>query len=264
VAPAGPDAVQGFSLVMGYDCAQLAAVEAFDITDTILEAVSTEFIGVHADNDAAAYDVGCSLVLGVLLDAVPPFEGQVIPGLPMPQALGLLSFQIRTAVACDATLTVKAADGKRGRGNTPVFNLVSIDNYAYPASLRPFSVCATREARFYRGDCNFSLRQPFTYLVDPVEIADAAAVISSLFRTSIFRFNPPCRDACDANDDGRIDLADAVGILYFLFVPGTPLLPPPYPGFDGAAWPSIVRVGPGVDPTEDPLDCVAGTDCAIE
>ena len=51
-----------------------------------------------------------------------------------------------------------------------------------------------------------------------------------------------CRDAADANDDGKVDIADAVKILAHLFAGAGPL-PPPFPGC-------------GVDPSSDNMvDC---------
>jgi hypothetical protein len=53
---------------------------------------------------------------------------------------------------------------------------------------------------------------------------------------------PPCRDAADANDDGKIDISDPIRILRHLFQGGEPPAPP-FPG-------------PGPDPTADDLgDC---------
>ena len=34
--------------------------------------------------------------------------------------------------------------------------------------------------------------------------------------TGASKYTPPCRDACDCNDDGTLDLADTVCILQFL------------------------------------------------
>ena len=66
-----------------------------------------------------------------------------------------------------------------------------------------------------------------------VDIADAIGLLGVLFTPGS---NPlACEDAGDANDDGSVDVADAISILGFLFTPGTPPLPEPFPnpGFDG-------------------------------
>jgi len=63
-----------------------------------------------------------------------------------------------------------------------------------------------------------------------VDLADAVAVLSYLFRFDTV-FN--CLDAADSNDDGFIDIGDAILILAFLFTEGEPPLPPfPSCGFD--------------------------------
>ena len=41
--------------------------------------------------------------------------------------------------------------------------------------------------------------------------------MSYLFLTGSWKFAPPCLDACDSNDDGRVDLADAVYLLRYPF-----------------------------------------------
>ena len=53
---------------------------------------------------------------------------------------------------------------------------------------------------------------------------------------------PACRDACDANDDGRLDISDPIYTLLHLFTGSAPP-PAPYPS-------------PGPDPTFlDGIDC---------
>jgi hypothetical protein len=244
---------QGFSLGFSFDCAAVRVGESLDITDTILDALEVDFVAVQADNSGDDGD-GCSLVISVLVDSVPPFEGGVIPGLSARQPVGAIEVGLREGTECGSEHEIIAEDGVNGTGRVPVFNLIAVDNLPYSAAVRPIAIRAVEVERFFRGDCNFTRRSRG---LDPVEIADAAAVISFLFRTGIFRFDPPCVDACDSNDDGRVDLADALAILEFLFVPGSEFLPAPGPGFDL----SIQRIGPGVDPTPDPLDCAAGSDC---
>jgi hypothetical protein len=70
-----------------------------------------------------------------------------------------------------------------------------------------------------------------------VELSDAIRLLDYLFR----RGDPlSCEDAADANDDGRVGVTDAVVILKRLYDGGA--LPPPFPV-------------PGVDPTPDRLVC---------
>ncbi len=72
-----------------------------------------------------------------------------------------------------------------------------------------------------------------------IDIADAVKVLAYLFGGGA---TLACRDAADANDDGKVDIADAVKILAHLFAGAGPL-PPPFPGC-------------GVDPSSDNMvDC---------
>jgi hypothetical protein len=73
-------------------------------------------------------------------------------------------------------------------------------------------------------------------------------MISFLFPGPSGPFAPPCLSSCDANDDGRVDFADAIYVLRFLFRSGEA---PPSPG--------PFQAGP--DPTSDSLDCKAGSIC---
>ena len=73
-----------------------------------------------------------------------------------------------------------------------------------------------------------------------VNIADAIVILGVLFGGSVPV--PSCVDKLDVNDDGAANIADAVYLLGFLFTGGNP--PPlPYP-----------LAGP--DPTPDALDCL--------
>jgi len=71
-----------------------------------------------------------------------------------------------------------------------------------------------------------------------VDVSDAVSVLSCLF---LGRFCPGCLDAGDCNDDGRIDTSDAVCLLSCVF--GTGICPAaPFPGC-------------GADATGDGLGC---------
>src|SRR5262245_13459074 len=103
---------------------------------------------------------------------------------------------------------------------------------------------------FYRGDCNLSAESDGT----AVDIADAAALVSYLFGESGGPpFVPPCMDACDANDDGVVDMSDPLYVINFIFRLG-PFPPPPGPGLlkDETG---VHLTPPGADTTEDQLGC---------
>jgi hypothetical protein len=83
--------------------------------------------------------------------------------------------------------------------------------------------------RFIRGDANLSQR---------VNIADPAATLRYVFIATPASF---CPDAADANDDGHVNIADAIYSLDFLFRGGA-VPPAPFPE-------------PNLDPTSDSLSC---------
>jgi hypothetical protein len=80
---------------------------------------------------------------------------------------------------------------------------------------------------FSRGDANAS---------GVIGIDDPFRLLEYLFLTGSL----PCKKSADANDDGRVNLSDAIVTLLHLF--GGRTLPPPFGGC-------------GVDPTTDDLDC---------
>ncbi len=71
-----------------------------------------------------------------------------------------------------------------------------------------------------------------------VNITDALTILNVLFNAEL---DIRCGKAMDANDDGDVNVSDAVWVLNFLFASGRPILPP-YPE-------------PGIDPTPDALPC---------
>ena len=79
---------------------------------------------------------------------------------------------------------------------------------------------------FIRGDVNLDAR---------VGIADAVQLVDALFGAGRL----DCPDAADADDDGSVNVTDALSILAFLFQGGA--MPAPWPGC-------------GLDPTLD-LSC---------
>ena len=252
------DHIQGFSMALTFCCDAVLAREAIDTEGTILEAIGAEFISIQVDNPSgplADQDPECEIIIGVLVDALPPFDGQTIPPLPKFQRIGCVKFDIRDEPAlCGKCCDVKFQDGAKGRGKVPIKNLVSVENKSVSPQTMDCEICIVDKERFFRGDCNMMPGMPMGPM--SVDIADAAAVVSFLFLTGTWKFNPMCLDACDCNDDGRVDLADAVCILQYLFQFGR-FPPAPGPGIDMNGNPAP----DGPDPTEDKLDCEGGNQC---
>lgn len=93
------------------------------------------------------------------------------------------------------------------------------------------SVLYNRTQAFLRGDLDGN---------SALEITDVIVLLDQLFASAPPN---PCEDVGDANDDGSVDVADAVALLAYLFIPGAAIIPSPFPDC-------------GTDPTFDALDCV--------
>jgi hypothetical protein len=78
-----------------------------------------------------------------------------------------------------------------------------------------------------------------------VDISDAVFSLGALF---LGDGDPDCEDACDANDDGTVDISDAIATLGALFL-GNGTIPPP--GVNEC----------GVDPTDDEIGCTTFGEC---
>lgn len=232
-------AVQGLSMSVTYDCDLSADPATFDTSGGALDAASADFVNIDIDNNLRSQDGdSCEFIVGVLVDAADPFDGRMLPATGAFQRLFSLDFEISIDALCDTCLQIRFQDGLDGNGTPPTKNLISTNFASEKPDFLNCEVCVEGEKEFIRGDCNFSGE-----FVMGVDIADAAAMVGFFFLQGASRFDAPCEDACDANDDGRLDVADVVYILEYMFIPNMPA--PPAPG------PEL----PGVDPTPDSLGC---------
>jgi len=240
----GSDRIQALSMAICFNPRYVHCLEdTFSLDGTITEAVGAEFIQHHCENDDQDGDPG-ELVVGILIDALPPFDGQTLPPTRDLLKVASIDFAITPDAPCDQCNEIEFCAAADGRGDVWIRNLITVNYQSRKPDFFNCNICVEARPVFLRGDCNFSgatTRHGLT-------ISDPAAVVSFLFYRDSSRFYPPCLDSCDANDDGLVDLADAVFVLRFLFLNGEP---PPPPGPDT----------PGPDPTPDRLDCQAGSDC---
>lgn len=86
---------------------------------------------------------------------------------------------------------------------------------------------------FRRGDCSTD---------GAYGLGDPVSLLGHLFPNGGTPTALACLDACDANDDELLDVADVIDMLTALYVAGTGPLPAPYPGC-------------GPDPTSGALEC---------
>jgi len=214
--------IQGFQLAVCFDCN--LALGDFSIEGSIADEVGAEFVNYSTGN--------CELVAGILLDALPPFDGQTVPQTTGgdPLLIGCIDVTIADDDGlCDTCLDVSFCNGATGAGDVPIENIMVIDFGSFQDI--PFTNCCVYVdpvPTFKRADCNDD---------DKCDLADSATILGQQF----FGLEVPCKDACDVNDDGKINLADSVYLLNYLFKFGDA---PPPPGEET-----------GPDPTDDGLDC---------
>ena len=231
--PEQNDHLQGFSMVFCYDCRLNCIEESFRIPpEAITSVVSADFIEFQCDNDPADGD-GCEMLLAVLVETLPPFRGDTLPPTTLPLMVGSVQFEIDSRVRCGDELPIEFCDDVNVRGRVPLKNLYAAANQSLAAQTVDSRVSIDAAALFQRGDCNSDNR---------VNISDPISVVMATVMVDVFAFVPTCEDACDGNDDGVLDLGDAVYLLQWLFRRG-PIPPPPGPFIFGR------------DPTEDTLEC---------
>ncbi len=224
-------------MALSFDCQLQCVEESFRVPDdTIVAAIDAEFVTFQCDNDPDDGD-GCEMVVGILVDTLPPFDGRTLPASDIPLKVACVDMEITPEAKCGSCFDVRFEAGVDGEGVVPVKNIVSVENGGFLAESVDCQVCVNRPApaEFIRGDCNAS---------NAVDIADTTTLISFLFAAGTWKPVPPCVDACDANDDGRIDIADAQALLSYVTSRSDVPLPPPGP------------VTPGTDTTADKLECV--------
>lgn len=246
-APGSKDRIQGFSMAVQYSCDLDARENTFSLDGGELEGLKPEFVHLQVDNAPTKLDKdGCEFTLGVLIDAKSPFDSRTLPTTTKLKRLFTMEFEIENDADCGKDYWVKFMDGLNGNGSTDVHNRVSVAFFSQVPQLMNGTITVDGSSdKFVRGDCNLSSTNKVS-----VDIADAAAMVGYFFLTGENKFNAPCDDACDANDDGRLDASDVVYLLNYLFIPKSPK--PPTPGPTNA----------GTDPTNDNLGCDGGkNDC---
>jgi len=218
---------QGFSMALRYDG------EGFLIREGNVEGLVTEgadFVSVLSDPGEG------TLVIGLLMDSEPPFNGKRIPVLNEPQAVLNLVFDVAESLAHGEYEFSFASEGLRS-GSAWIYNTYAAGDESFRVTdLRNGKVTISSKPQgglplFVRGDANQDLE---------IDLADPVTILQSLYGGADL---PPCLDACDANDDGKIDVADPIYLLAYTFADGPR---PPIPFGE-----------PGLDWTPDPFGCEA-------
>ena len=206
--------IQGFTITACFEAPLIALPGSFTIEDTVVEDVGAEYVNQQMDNDDEDGD-GREILIGILVDFLPPFAGQTIPPSFLPQEIGNFEFFAPAEVDCFECYTVSFCDQINGTGNVVLSNRAVINNESIAPSLTyPGQVCVPATALFIRGDANNDA------------IVDVADPIFSLHYLFLDGIGPSCLDAADADDDGLYNITDVVFTLYYVFGIG---VAPPYP-----------------------------------
>ena len=218
------DYIQGFTFTVCYDCNLTIHEDSWEFNGSILDQVGVEYTAVQVDDDPDDGD-GCELIVALLLDALPPFEGQTLPQTMATSGDGadgrLLIGKMRVTVDMDAECNedqlIEWCNDINGNGDVTLYNNVVIDFESVRLYERNDTlVHVVPEEIFQRGDCNSD---------DKVDLADSATMLANQFNGLPIL----CPDACDSNDDGHLNMADSVYLLNWLFKFGdVPTAPGPF------------------------------------
>ncbi|MBT5738922.1 MAG: hypothetical protein HN891_10305 [Planctomycetes bacterium] len=216
------DALQGFSSVLAFDPTILQCASS-TIEGTITQVAGAEFIEGVIDNTIGF------VVLGVLMDILPPYDGQVIPATGIELEYARIYFDVSSSLTTSSQTELHF---ENDLGTPPISNVFVIENQSVEPVTVDLTIDVVVEGIFLRGDADGNLR---------LDLADA--INNLVFMTSACPDCPIplCPKALDVNDNGMIDLGDAIQLLNFLYIGGSP--------------PAAPFPDPGVDPTPDGLDC---------
>ncbi len=210
------DNIQGFTITLCYDDLLTGIPGTFTTSGTILDVIGAEFVTEQVDDDPNDGD-GKEIIIGILLDASPPFDGQTVPPTLNPLQIGSIQFQVPADTPCFTCLSVLFCDGINGNGQVLLSNRVIINsNSVVPAFLPGGEICVPKNALFVRGDSNND---------SLIDVADVVHLLLYLFRGGD---RPDCLDAADFDNDGLINITDPVFMTLYIFEDG--LAPPsPFP-----------------------------------
>ena len=216
------EALQGFSSVLAFDPLILQCASS-TIEGTITQVAGAEFIEGVVDNTIGF------VVLGVLMDILPPYDGQVIPATGIELEYARIYFDVSSSLTSSSQTELHF---ENDLGTPPISNVFVIENQSVEPVTVDLTIDVVVDGIFLRGDADGNLR---------LDLADA--INNLVFMTSACPDCPIplCPKALDVNDNGMIDLGDAIQLLNFLYIGGAP--------------PAAPFPDPGVDPTPDGLDC---------
>ncbi len=215
-------AYQAFSASIGFD-PNTIHVSGVSFAETIVEGLNGDFVQANVNNDRG------SVVIGVQMELLPPFEDIRIPGISQPLDLAHIEVVVPWDVEppTDSRARLKFIDNF---GRPPIKNVLVVDNLSQPWDrMIEGVVILNLPDPFRRGDVNQD---------SSVDLTDSLMVMGYLF---LGTERILCMDSADVNDNERIELGDAIYLLEYYFL-----------GYDP---PNDPFQYVGMDPTPGRLDC---------
>ena len=165
-----------------------------------------------------------------LLVAVDPTL-ETLPAMPQKARIGYVEFSVKSNAEPGESFILSFRDTPADGALPPLRTEISRDGVsARPKACGVLVEVVEPGAVFLRGDANRN---------SMIGVSDAMTILRGAF---VFGVTLPCPDAADVNDDGQVQVVDALYLLNYLFLDGPrPVLPYPVPGIDS--------------PDEDGLPC---------
>lgn len=218
-------ALQGFSLSLQIPVVHPISGLDLTVADTIVGALHPDFLAVN-------FFPG-EVVLGLLFDSFPPFDGTTLAPIGIPLAIAEFRGTVQAGTPAQ-TLAFAPVDGL---GQPPTNNHFVINHQSIPptslegGSLTILPPVGNPTPVFIRGD---------SYVDNFIDISDIIYTLMFIFAQGP---TPLCMAAADANNDSTINVADPIFMLQYLFLSGASP-PAPFPA-------------PGPDPNPNGLSCNA-------
>ncbi|MCA8960677.1 MAG: hypothetical protein KDC38_09200 [Planctomycetes bacterium] len=198
------DGLQGFQMGITFGC-EAMATSLFEVTG---EASQAEFVDSNYDNDPLDGD-GCELVIGVLLDALPPFDDPLLPVSADPYPVGSVQFEIDRSTAPGTEIPLEFAE-VGGEGSVIIENIAVIDF----ASIEVVDLVGTHITvvdgfPFRRGDVTDD---------GMLDLSDGIGLLAQLFEAAPI----PCFGTSDIDGDDALSLDDFMLLAIYLYQDGPP------------------------------------------
>lgn len=228
--PNFPLETQGFSMVLVHDPTMLTPmnVDPSPLLATVNAGAAPDFY--------AATIIDNAFIVGVVYS----FFGTDSLAFPIETPVLEVEYMTNPAgfqgLAPPITTSLTWTDGLAvDPNNHPVGNVVTTGGLSSAPAFDHGVITFVSDTTFVRGDINGS---------GSITMPDPLAILTYAFGST----SPNCLDAGDVDDNGRVNIADAILLFNYLLVPGSSTPAAPFPDC-------------GADITDDEVSCVSAGPC---